>query len=76
MTNKTTLTINEFLALPDSEKATRFGDMSDHDRFLWRTQYEIPLPGPAVQQPPPSPEEQVRIDEEFEAMLRRRKIEI
>ncbi|PKL44327.1 MAG: hypothetical protein CVV41_06730 [Candidatus Riflebacteria bacterium HGW-Riflebacteria-1] len=76
MTNKPTLTIKEFLALPDGEKATRFGEMSERDRFLWRTQYDIPALGKVVEHEPPTPEEQARIDEEFNAMLRRRGVKI
>ncbi|HNX76094.1 MAG TPA: hypothetical protein PLM07_03980 [Candidatus Rifleibacterium sp.] len=76
MTNKPTITIKEFLALPDGEKAARFGEMSDHDRFLWRTQYDIPALGNVVQHALPSPEEQAKIDEEFKEMLRRRGIKI
>lgn len=34
------ITIMEFLELPDEEKAEKYADMSDHDKFLWRTQYE------------------------------------
>ena len=36
------LSIEEFLKLPDEEKAEKFKLMSNHDKFLWRTQYDIP----------------------------------
>ena len=30
------LTIEEFRLLPDDEKAERYKELSDHDRFIWR----------------------------------------
>ena len=30
------LTIEEFRLLPDYEKAERYKELSDHDRFIWR----------------------------------------
>lgn len=41
------LSIEEFLKLPDDEKGEKFKLMSNHDKFLWRTQYE-PLGTPKV----------------------------
>lgn len=34
------LSIQEFVKLPETEKARRYKDMSEHDKFLWRTQYD------------------------------------
>lgn len=45
MSNK--LTLKEFLALPEDQKAGRFGELTDHERFIWRTQYE-PLDGVVI----------------------------
>lgn len=36
------LTIKEFINLSDDEKKKRYAELSDHDKFLWRTNYEVP----------------------------------
>lgn len=38
-----TIEIKDFLKLSKEEKVKRYVDMSDQDKFLWRTQYEIPF---------------------------------
>lgn len=38
------LKLDDFLKLSDVEKGERYEEMSDHDKFLWRVQYE-PLVG-------------------------------
>ncbi len=51
------LSIEEFLKLPDEEKGEKFKLMSNHDKFVWRTQYDIPKPRPAGKYREITPEE-------------------
>lgn len=41
--NKQKLTIEEFLNLSNDEKRERYVELSDYDKFLWRTRYDIPI---------------------------------
>ena len=58
------LTLDEFLKLPDNEKGERYKEMSDHDRFLWRVHHE-PLVGRDVGEFERTEEEEKRDHEEF-----------
>jgi hypothetical protein len=69
------LTLKEFLELPDDQKAGRFGDLSDHDRFLWRTQYE-PVGFEVVGFEELTEEEKAKADKWAAETLRKRGIKI
>ena len=34
------LTIEDFIKLPNEQKAARYSELSENDKFIWRTQYE------------------------------------
>lgn len=55
------LKLDDFLKLPNVEKRERYGELSDHDRFLWRVQHE-PLVGRDVGEFEISEEEQKEAD--------------
>ena len=56
------LTLKEFRKLPKDEKAERFKELSDHDRFLWRI--SEPVFGEVVAERPLTGEE-VKREEAF-----------
>lgn len=68
MSNK--LTLKEFLALPEDQKAGRFGELTDHERFIWRTQYE-PLVGVVTGFRELTKEEKVKADKWAAETLRK-----
>ncbi|MCC0679543.1 MULTISPECIES: hypothetical protein [unclassified Clostridioides] len=64
------LTIEEFIKLPDEEKAEAFKKLSDHDRFVWRTQYE-PINFKVIGSFERTDEERKRDKERFRAHLKK-----
>lgn len=67
------ITLEEFRKLPDSEKAERYKDMSDHDRYLWRITCPIG-PGRPVEDEELSPEGRKRLSELRKRLLEEGKI--
>ena len=63
------LSIEEFLKLPDEEKGEKFKLMSNHDKFLWRTQYDVPNPRPTGEYREITPEEKAEARKELEKVL-------
>lgn len=63
------ITIKEFIKLPDDQKREMYRHMSDHDKFLWRTQHE-PLIPVVIGHVERTPKEQEIADKEFKEYLK------
>lgn len=66
------ITIKEFRLLPENEKAERFKELSDHDRFLWRI--SCPITPHNVKRSELTPEQRKRTTELRLRLLKEGKI--
>lgn len=66
------LAIKEFLILSNEEKRIHYKDLSDHDRWLWRTYYDIPVPISIEpkEEKNVSEKERLQIEKDFERILK------
>lgn len=64
------ITITEFLELPDNEKAEKYADMSAHDKFLWRTQYE-PIKARVIDHFEMTEKEKKKAEEDLNSILKK-----
>lgn len=63
------LTIKEFIKLSEEEKSERYGELSDHDMFLWRVGYE-PLKGETVGSFEMSEEDKAEIERKYADIIK------
>lgn len=64
------LSIKEFIKLSDDEKRKRYVELSDYDKFLWRTQYDAPIGESTGEKVEYTPEEKAENRERMEEVLR------
>ena len=64
------LNIKEFIKLSDDEKRKRYVELSDYDKFIWRTQYDIPIGKSTGEKVEYTPEEKAKNRERMEEVLR------
>lgn len=64
------VTIEEFLKMTHEQRLEAYPKMSDHDKFLWRTQYET-MNGTVVGHRELTPEEKERGDKHIDEWLKR-----
>lgn len=66
------LTIDEFRKLPDDEKAERYKELSDHDKFIWRI--SSPISGHVVKYTEMTSQNRLWLRKQHKEMLEHGKI--